>query len=409
MDKVIFMVDMESFFASVERANHPELSGRPLLVSGDPERRSGVILAACPVAKARGVTNGERLWEAQQKCPEAVVVRPHMQQYVTVSVQITEILERFTDLIEPFSIDEQFMDVTHSQRLFGAPREIAQKVQQAIWHETGVRARIGMGESKVLAKMACDNFAKKMSSGVFHLTKERMERLLWPLPIECLYGVGRQMTKHFRNQGIRTIGQLANTSLERIKGKWGVNGHVLWLTAHGIDPSPVTPHSHDKQKGIGHGMTLPHDYVKAEDIHVVLLELCEEVCKRARRAHLMGRTVAIGVSGANMETPTGFHRQMKLTDHTNITMEVYEGAATLFERFWDGKPIRRLHVNLSNLTSDEAWQLSFFGNRDRAHQLGYTMDTIKEKFGDTAIRRAVSFLSASQAEERAKKIGGHYK
>ncbi len=172
------------------------------------------------------------------------------------SIQLTTILEQFTDLVEPFSIDEQFIDVTGSQKLFGAPKEIARKVQQQIQKDLKVRARIGISENKVLAKMACDHFAKKNTEGIFSLKQNELEQVLWPLSIDKLYGVGSKMTKHFRNMGIRTIGHLAKMPLEHLTAKWGVPGHVLWLTANGIDASPVTRELTAGQKAIGHGMTL---------------------------------------------------------------------------------------------------------------------------------------------------------
>lgn len=160
-ERAILLVDMQSFYASVEKVEAPHLENVPLIVSGDPERRSGVVLAACPLAKKRGVQNASRLWEAQEKCPEAVVVRPRMQRYLDVSVMITELLEQYTDLVEPYSIDEQFLDITGSLTLFGSPHEIAQHIQTTIMNQTGIYARVGIGPNKVLAKMACDHFAKK--------------------------------------------------------------------------------------------------------------------------------------------------------------------------------------------------------------------------------------------------------
>lgn len=161
-EKVIFLVDMQSFYASVEKAENPHLKNRPVIVSGDPEKRGGVVLAACPLAKQKGVVNASRLWEAQEKCPEAVVLRPRMQRYIDVSLQITAILEEYTDLVEPYSIDEQFMDITGSQKLFGTPMEIAKSIQGRIMREIGVYARVGIGPNKALAKIACDNFAKRI-------------------------------------------------------------------------------------------------------------------------------------------------------------------------------------------------------------------------------------------------------
>ncbi|BAD66357.1 MULTISPECIES: DNA polymerase IV [Shouchella] len=409
---VIFLVDMESFYASIEHAANPQYDGRPLVVSGDVNRRSGVILAACPLAKAKGVRNAERLFEAQQKCPDLVVVKPHMQRYVDISLQISKILGTFTDLVEPYSIDEQFMDVTGSQKLFGPPYEIAEKVKQAIMDRFGVKARVGIGENKVLAKLACDNFAKKSSEGIYWLRKDSLDLDLWCLPIEKLFGVGRKMSVHLRNMGIRTIGQLAQTDGARIKKRFGVHGQVLWMSANGEDYSPVTRAAHARRKGYGNGMTLPRDYVKKEDICVVLLELCEEVCARLRQDGWMGSTVSLSVNGADFVEKRGFHRQYTIPFETNITMEVYEAACALLERFWDGYPIRRLSIGVSNLQSDQNWQLSLFddnASRDRLSTIGYVMDGIRQKYGKLAIQRASSLQKASQLRDRSQKIGGHYK
>ncbi|MCE7794507.1 DNA polymerase IV [Salipaludibacillus sp. CUR1] len=410
MKKVIFLVDMQSFFASVEKAKHMRNLNRPLVVSGDPERRSGVILAACPLAKQAGIKNGERLWEAEQKCPGLVTVPPHMQEYIDNSMAITEILESVTDLVEPYSIDEQFMDVTHSQSLFGSPEDIAKHIQHEINSKLQVRARVGIGENKVLAKMACDNFAKKKKDGIFHLKKEEIETVLWPRPIEDLFRAGGRMSNHLRRRAIRTIGDLARTDVNKIKKEWGIHGQVLWMNAHGVDYSPVSLTSTNGQKGIGNGMTLPRDYHKESEIKVVLLELCEEVCRRTRHARVMGQTVTLGISGASYEIRTGFHRQLTMPEPTNITMEVYRYACQLLDTFWDREPIRRLHVSLTGLVSDEAVQLNLFEPaRDYTIQLGYETDKIISKYGKTSLIRAASLLPASQVKERAAKIGGHYK
>ncbi|MDT8861616.1 DNA polymerase IV [Alkalihalobacillus sp. MEB130] len=408
--KTIFLVDMQSFYASIEKARYPHLEHKPLVVSGDPKRRSGVILAACPLAKKSGIKNGERLWEAEQKCLNLIVVPPKMQDYITISVEITNILEQYTDLVEPFSIDEQFMDVTGSQTLFGPPLEMAQEIQRQIWEKTKVRARIGIGENKVLAKMACDHFSKKNDSGIFWLKKEELDQTLWQLPVEKMFGVGGKMASHLRNMGIRTIGQLATVPLKRLKDKWGINGHVLSMTANGEDFSPVTTASHDRQKAIGHGMTLPRDYIGLAEIRVVLLELCEEVCMRARKSNVMGQTVTVSVSGASYEIRSGFHRQATLHEPTNYALDVFHMAEQLFLKFWDHLPIRRLAVSLTKLCRDDERQLSLFDTgKDKKLDLGYVMDGIKERYGTTALIRASSLTTAGQAFERAKKIGGHYR
>ncbi|MCM2674888.1 DNA polymerase IV [Alkalicoccobacillus plakortidis] len=411
MKSVIFLVDMESFYASIEVARRPEYKGKALVVSGDPNRRSGVILAASKEAKYYGVKNAERLWEAKQKCNQLIIVPPHMQDYIEVSMEITSILKTYTDLVEPYSIDEQFMDVTNSQRLFGSPLEIAKRVQTQIWNQCGVRARVGIGENKILAKLACDHFAKKNAEGIYELKADQLQDTLWPLPVEDLFGVGSQMKRHLYDRGIRTIGQLAATKVEFFKKRWGIHGQVLWMNAHGVDYSPVKISTHDGQKAIGHGMTLPYDYAEKADIHIVLLELCEEVCQRARKNHVHGSTVSLSVSGASYEIRTGFHRQFTMPYATNAALTIYKHLCQLLDQFWDGKPVRRLGISLSSLSDGDSVQLDLFEHKQQQEnrELGEAMDLIKARFGKTALLRASSLLPAGQARERAAKIGGHYK
>ena len=407
--RIIFLIDMQSFYASIEKAANPELRDKPIVVAGDPQRRSGVILAACPIAKTYGIVTAEALWQAQQKCRQLVVVRPRMETYIRTSLQITRIFESFTDLVEPYSIDEQFLDVTGSVHLFGDVYRMAAQIRRRVWLETGVNCRVGIGENKVLAKMACDNFAKKREEGVFWLKRGELAETLWKLPIEKLFGVGSRMKRHFHRMGIYQIGQLAALSPAVLTRHWGINGEVLWRTAHGLDDSPVSPQTHDTQKGIGHHMTLPRDYHTAAEIKVVLLELCEEVCRRARSKQLMGSVVSVGCRGADFDTPVGFSRQLKLAEHTHDGMELYEAACRLFDRHWQGTPVRSVGVSLGQLVPDNVLQLNLFTDQHKRRSLAHAMDEIRAKYGNDAILRAVSILGAGQARERARKIGGHYK
>jgi nucleotidyltransferase/DNA polymerase involved in DNA repair len=417
-ERVIMLADCQSFYASVEKAAHPEYEDKPVVVAGDPARRSGIILAACPLAKKYGVTTAERLGESLSKCPELVVIKPRMQTYIDVSLMITEIYETFTDLVEPFSIDEQFLDVTESVSYFGSPTEIAKQIQAKIMLSTGVWSRVGISSTKMLAKMATDNFAKKTEEGIFILRKEEMAGNLWRLPIEKMFGVGSRMKRHFFRLGIHTIGDLARTPLPKMKSllctRFGKNADIhaelLWQTANGIDSSPVSPHTHHvPPKSVGHMMTLPRDYATKEEIDTILLELTEEVCRDSRRKGYMGSTVSVGCMCAPYEDPTGFSRQMTLPDPTNNTNTVYEAARDLFYRFWDGNPVRRAGVMLCGLRKDEEYQLTLFENQERQRALEKATDLIKDRFGGAAIARASSFGTAGQAQHRALKIGGHYK
>ncbi|WP_159883510.1 DNA polymerase IV [Paenibacillus puerhi] len=417
MERVILLADCQSFYASVEKAARPELVHQPVAVAGDPARRSGIILAACPIAKQRGVTTAETLGEALGKCPELVVIRPRMQTYIEVSLLITGIFESFTDLVEPFSIDEQFMDVTGSIGYFGSPVQIAKHIQAKILLSTGVWSRVGIGDSKVLAKTACDNFAKKTAEGIFSLPRADISKQLWPLPIEKMYGVARRMTQHFRWMGIDRIGDLAQMPLPDLKYKLrkrmgknsDIQAELFWQTANGIDPSPVTPQTHNEQKAIGHGMTLPRDYARADEINVVLLELSEEVGRRARKKGYMGRVIHVGCSGTDFDHPTGFSRQTTLPEATDITFDIYGAVKRLFYRHWDGLPVRRLGVTLTGLSKGATYQLSLFEDKERLRRLERSTDEIKRRFGSASLLRASSLLTAGQARERSIKIGGHYR
>ena len=408
-ERVVMLADCQSFYASVEKADHPQHKDRPLIVAGDPERRSGIVLAACPLAKQYGVTTAETLGTALAKCPDLVVMRPRMERYISVSMQITNIMKQFTDLVEPYSIDEQHLDVTGSLSLFGEPKRLALMIQEKIRRETGIYSRFGISYNKAVSKMACDNFAKKNANGLYVLPREAVSKVLWPLPIRQMFMVGSRMERHLLRMGIRTIGELATLPLARLRQRWGVNGEVLWRLANGIDDSPVDPNSHQGEKSIGHEMTLPRDYYSLEETAVPLLELTELVCRRCREKGYMGGVVSVGCRGADFDHPTGFYRQMKLPDPTNVTKQVYDGVMRLFRRHWDGQPVRKVGVTLTGLVRDDEYQLTLFDERPRYQALERATDEIKRRFGESAIFRAVSLTGAGQARDRAGKIGGHYR
>lgn len=408
-ERIIMLADCQSFYATVEKVAHPELEGQPLVVAGDPERRSGIILAACPIAKQYGIKTAEKLGEAIAKCPNVAIITPRMEEYIKVSLQITAIYQSYTDLVEPYSIDEQHLDVTGSVQNYHSTEQMAYAIQRQVMRETGVRIRIGISSNKVLSKMACDHFAKQNASGLFHLPISHIAQVLWPLPIGNMFMVGRKMKHHLQVMGIHTIGELARTPLATLRRRWGVNGEVLWRIANGIDDSPVSPMTHIAQKGIGHHMTLPVDYETLEAIKVPLLELTELVCQRARMKGYMGSVVSVGCRGADFDHPTGFHRQKKLDDPTYLTDEVYSVALELLEKHWDGLPVRSIGVTLNQFVSDEQYQMTLFDNREERLALARTTDSIKARYGNTAIMRASSLTAAGQAIDRAGKIGGHYK
>lgn len=416
-ERTIFLVDGQSFYASVEKSGYPQYRNKPVAI-GDPDRRSGIILAACPVAKARGVTTAERIFEARAKCPDLVVIRPRMQRYISISLLITQLFENFTDLVEPYSIDEQFLDVSGSISLFGSPYEIARQIQAQVRASTGVWSRVGIGPTKILAKTATDNFAKKRSDGIFELNRNNIETELWPLPVHQMFMVANRMTRHFIRMGLPTIGDVARLELGEFKrrmrremGKQSdIQAEYYWQTARGIDPSPVVPAIRSALKSVSHGKALRSSlYRRLEDIEVVLLELVVEVCRRARRHGYIGRIVSVGAVETDGERTLHFGRQTTLPHATSLTHEVAAAAHKLFVDHWHGLPISRLFISLTDLAADNVYQLTLFDDRPAAYAIERATDAIKDRFGDAAIMRASSLLESGVARERAEQIGGHYR
>lgn len=402
----ILLVDMNSFYASVEQAQDPALRGKPVVICGDPERRSGIVLAASREAKAFGIKTVDPVWEVRQKCPQAILVRPRMETYIEVSVRILDIAKRFTPQVEVFSIDELFMDVTGTEKLWGDAWEVARKFRQLVQAETGVVCSVGIGYNKLTAKVCCDTKAKKAPEGIHEWKPEDIEREMYPLPVRELFGVGARMERHFHSRGLVTIGDLAHYPLHLLKKRFGVMGEVYHLSAQGIDYSPVTPATfRQDMKGCGHMMTLPRDYERAEEIEVMILELTEEVCRRLRRMKKQGRTLNVmcGYQGL----VGGFSRQFSLQYPSNIASDIYAAAKALFHKHWNGTPVRSIGIGMENLTSDAEVQLDLFHDKERERRLAYSIDRIRERFGSTALMRASSLTPAGQARERAKKIGGH--
>lgn len=340
-------------------------------------------------------------------CPWVVFVHPHMQVYIDYSLRITQIFEQFTDRVLPYSIDEQFLDLTGSEKLFGSPKETAMAMIRQVWEETGIRCRIGLGENPLQAKMACDRFAKKNPDAFFELNSANYAALTWALPISALFGVGRRMEYNFHRIGVRTIGHLAGLSREMMHRYWGINGEILWLNANGIDYSTVEPKATVGQKGVGHTATLPRDYRKQAEIELVLREMTEEVCFRARSLNKIGSTVHLHCKGSDFDYPSGFSRQKKLPEPTAIAVEVYPIVLHLFKQHWDRRPLRAVGISLTGLADYQQLQLPLFEQHKREKALARVTDSIRERFGKTSLFRASSLIPEALFFQRAGKIGGH--
>lgn len=403
----VLCIDMRSFYASIECVKRGlDPMTEMLAVVGDKKRPGSIILAASPALKKRhGVSNVSRYFDLPHD-PSIHVVEAKMGDYVNISIQITRLLHQYVpkEAIHPYSVDEVWVTVNGLEHLYGGPEQIAHMIKEEIYETMGLSCAIGIGDNKFLAKVVMDLYAKK--TGIAVCRYQDVERLLWPVAIEKVWGIGKRLTAHLNRMGILNLGQLARYRLDRLKKRFGVIGEQLYWHAWGVDLSPVYSSNKEEQKGFGHGITLLRDYT-GQETTICILDLCEEVCRRARTHRRAGRTIHLGIGYASNKG--GFHRSASLPLPTNITMNIYDICLRLFNRFYDGySKVRRVSVSLNNLYDDIDTQLDLFDDHPKKKDLGYVMDTIREKYGSTAILRATSYTKAGITRERSKKIGGHY-
>ncbi|OYD07804.1 DNA polymerase IV [Paludifilum halophilum] len=401
--RTVLLADMNAFYASIEQMLCPDLRGKPVIVCGDPARRHGIVLAASYEAKACGVETAMSVSQAKEVCPSARLIPPRMATYVQMSVRIVHLLKEYSPLVEPFSIDEAFVELTGCETLFGDGKTAARTIQRRIHDETGIHCSIGVGPNKLLAKMAA---GWEKPRGLTVWTNADVPRKLWPLPVAKLFGVGRRMEHHFHRMGIRTIGDLAHTDPDLLHHRFGVIGRVLFESAHGRDPSPVDPCSLDGSKSIGHQFTLPRDYEREPEIRLVLRELAEEVAGRARKTGYTGKTVSLTLKGTAFDS---LHRSLTMPEPSNIGRALFQTAMRLLHRHWNYRPIRLVGITLSNLKPDHGTQLNLFQPIDKERRLADAVDAIRDKYGTRSIFLAQSLSDASVFSDRAGKIGGHHR
>lgn len=407
----VLCIDMRSFYASVEAVR---LGLDPmkvmLAVVGDVSRPGSIVLAASPRLKEKyGISNVSRFYELPHD-PDIHIINANMESYLYVSVEITKMLMNYApkEAIHPYSIDEIWLTVDGLERLFGTPWQIAQLIKDDLLQQFGLTCSIGIGDNKFLAKVVMDLHAKKV--GIAECRYEDVEAKLWPAPVEDIWGIGSRMKENLNRMGIIRLGQLAHTKRSTLKSRFGIMGEQLYWHAWGIDLSPVFGHFIKmEQKGFSHGISLLRDYSKEEAI-TCILDLCEEVCRRARTAHKAGRTIqlSIGYSNASNRSATGFNRSRSIPIPINMTMDVHRVCLSLFHDHYNNQDkIRRIYVSLGNLSEAGETQLDLFADRSKEEDLSYVMDAIRDKYGSTAILRASSYTDAGIALDRSRKIGGH--
>ncbi|WP_213951385.1 DNA polymerase IV [Tepidanaerobacter syntrophicus] len=388
----ILHVDMNAFYASCHQAKDSSLKNKPIMVAGDPKKRTGIILTASYEARRYGVKTGMPKWQAEKLCPQGIFIKPEYELYVDTSQRVMNILRNFTPQVEVFSIDEAWLDVSGCEKLFGDSLNIAKKIQFKIAKEIDLQCSIGVSSNKLLAKMASD---MKKPNAITVLYPEDVPKLLWPLPVDKLFGVGRRMNERFSHMNIKTIGDLAITPKNVLEKAFGLNGTYLHLWANGIDDSRVNPHIADDAKSMGHSITMPADITSFDEAEKVLLFLAEQVGRRVRRKNYLGRTVSITLKNNLFDVVT----RSNTIFYTNNTEDIYNTAKRLLYSNWDGKmPLRLIGVSLSNLVK-EFDQVSLFSEEKKKKKLNMAVDKIKDRFGDDAIFRA-RLLQDKELNER---------
>ena len=394
MDRVIFHVDANSAFLSWSAAYRVKVLGEkedlrevPSVVAGDKESRHSIILAKSAPAKQYGIQTGEPLFQALEKCPDLRVIPPDYPLYVEASRHFVEMLRRFSPQVQQYSIDEAWVDMTGTQRLWGSPRLAAETMRRRIWEELGFTVNVGISSNKLLAKMAGD-FEKP--NKVHTLFPEEMEEKMWPLPVRDLFLVGPATERKLKLLGIYTIGDLANADLSLIRRRFGKAGETIWHFANGRNADAVTPEPAEN-KGYGNSMTTPQDVLTYDHAHQVLLSLCETVASRMRKDEKCGRCVSIHLRTNEFHH---FSHQAMLHGATNITSEIFEAACRVFDEAWDGvTPLRQLGVQMTRLTDEPYQQYDLFSGvspaqYERKLRLDETVDSLRDKFGEDIIRRA---------------------
>lgn len=380
---MILLVDMDAFYASVHQAEDDSLKSRPVLIGGDTDKRRGVVTTASYEARARGVKPPMPLWKALQICPDGVVIPPDFSLYHRYSSKVMEILLKYSPIVEQASIDEAYVDVEGSVLLFGSPETIAGKIKAEIFDSLGLRCSIGIGENKLLAKMAAE-ICKP--DGLMVLKKEEVPDVLWPLPARELYGVGPKTADKLKTMGILTIGDLARMPERTARSSFGKYGLYLRNSARGegstqVDPKPRQP------KSVGQQTTLPKDVYSAEGVRAILRQQAVEVCRRLRRSELACTIVRVGIKDRYFHYYT---RQRKLDEATSDPNLVHRTAMGLVEAHFPPEGIRMIGVTAAGLVKKDP------------DVIGNLIDTVEGRFG----RGSLTLGMLKDYGEKTDKPGG---
>ena len=376
-DRAIIHLDMDAFFASVEQLDHPELKGRPVLVGHDGPR--GVVSAASYEARRFGCHSAQPIAVAKRLCPQAVIMPVRGERYSEISDQMFAILDEYSPLVEPLSIDEAFVDLTGTQLLHGDPEDVALRLKKRIRQQLLVTASVGLAPNKFLAKLASD---MRKPDGLMIIPPQDIDRILLPLPVTRIWGIGKATAAELEKLGIRTIAQLRQYPLDRLEKLLGRDARWFYDLARGIDSRPVV--SDHEAKSIGREQTFEVDLADSQEVQRILLEQVEQVARRLRKQALQARVVAIKIRFGDFQT---ISRSLTLPQVTDVTRELWQAAQGLFAR-WPFQPVRLIGMTAERLSPGPR-QLDLFQDPDKEKQkkLDSVSDRINQKFGSQMIKR----------------------
>ncbi|WP_399632630.1 DNA polymerase thumb domain-containing protein [Sporosarcina sp. SG10008] len=408
-NKNIACIDMKSFFASCAAVDRGiDVLKHPIAVVGNLNQKGSIVLAASPSMKKRfRVKTGTRLYEIPQH-PDIILIEPRMEFFIKVSMEISRLLNQYvpTEAIHVYSVDECFFDLSGTERLWGPIEQTIKRIQDELLEQFQLPSAVGVGPNMLMSKLALDLDAKK--TGYAKWTFDDVQTKLWPVsPLSEMWGIGSRTEKSLNDIGIYTVGDLAHTDFKKLEKKFGIMGNQYYHHAWGIDLSELGAPLVEGQVSYGKGQTLYRDYVTRESV-LVILEICEDVSRRAREAGKEGRTVHLGIGYSKHSFGGGFNRSISIEEATNDTLKIYKTCMALFDKFHDGRPVRKITISITNLEDETSMQLSLFDEHKlRNRKLGTVMDDIRNKYGSTAILRAVSLMEDGTAIGRSKLVGGH--